>query len=98
MKHLLFAASLMLGSLVSAAEAQTLFFERETAKDSTRIALTMDGGTVNGTKTWRPKQEAHGARGTLQGSMERPGHQRDVGLHRRGQRPVRAANLQARRR
>ncbi|MCX6979276.1 MAG: hypothetical protein NTV08_00765 [Verrucomicrobia bacterium] len=70
MKHLLFATSLILGSLVSAAEPQTLFFERETAKDSTRIALTMDGGTLNGTKTWRPKQEAHGARGTLQGSMK----------------------------
>jgi len=70
MKHLFLTASLMFASITSAAEPQTLFFEKETAKDSTRIALTIDGGMVYGTKTWRPKQEAHGAGGTLQGSVK----------------------------
>ena len=70
MKYLFLAASLTLGSLLTAAESQTLFFEKETPKDSTRIALTIDGGAVSGTKVWRPKQEAHGAGGTLQGSLK----------------------------
>lgn len=50
------------------AETQVLFFAKETKTDSTRIALSIeDGDKVNGTKTWQPKEEAHGASGYLEG-------------------------------
>lgn len=44
-----------------------MFFVRDTPQDTMRIALTIDGDQVAGTQVWEPKQEAHGARGTLRG-------------------------------
>ena len=59
---------LLLGSLLSAAEPQTLFFEHENARDYTRISLTIEGEKVTGTQTWLPKQpDGHGAHGTISG-------------------------------
>lgn len=64
-----YALQLLLITCLSAfAEPQTLFFSKETAKDSTRIALTIDGDQVTGTQVWQPKEE-HGAHGTIDGIM-----------------------------
>lgn len=53
-----YALQLLLITCLSAfAEPQTLFFSKETAKDSTRIALTIDGDQVTGTQVWQPKEE-----------------------------------------
>ncbi|MDZ4290036.1 MAG: hypothetical protein U0984_18870, partial [Prosthecobacter sp.] len=60
--------ALLFSGTAGAAEPQTLFFAKETAKDSTRIALTLDGDQVNGTQVWQPKEE-HGARGTFSGIL-----------------------------
>lgn len=52
------------------AERQVLFFARETAQDSTRIALSVeDDGQVYGTQTWKPKMEAHGSSGSFDGTL-----------------------------
>ena len=66
MKTLL-AFTLLHSSLLIAAEPQKLFFARETASNSTRIALTIEGDQVYGSQTWQPKEEAHGASGSLSG-------------------------------
>lgn len=59
---------LLLSSFSALAEPQTLFFAKETAKDSTRIALFIDGDQVSGTQNWLPKQpDGHGAHGTISG-------------------------------
>jgi hypothetical protein len=58
---------LLLAGTLAQAESRALFFAKETAKESTRIALSIDDDKkVYGTKVWQPKDE-HGARGTLQG-------------------------------
>ena len=66
MKTLL-ALALLSSSLLLAVEPQRLFFARETASDTTRIALTIEGDQVYGSQTWQPKEEAHGASGSLSG-------------------------------
>lgn len=63
----LFALALLSSSLLLAAEPQRLFFARETSTDSMRIALTIDGDQVSGSQTWQPKEDAHGASGSLSG-------------------------------
>jgi len=57
------------GLTLTAAEPQTLFFAKETAEDTTRITLYIDGDDVTGTQSWQPKEEAHGAHGTLSGIL-----------------------------
>ncbi len=60
----------LLGSVLCAAEPQTLFFAQENAKEYTRIALTIDGDQVTGTQNWLPKQpDGHGAHGTISGTV-----------------------------
>lgn len=52
------------------AERQVLFFARETAQDSTRIALSVEeDGQVYGTQTWKPKMETHGSTGSFDGKL-----------------------------
>ena len=59
---------LLFGTLLSAAEPQTLFFAQENAKEYTRISLTIEGDKVTGTQNWLPKQpDGHGAHGTISG-------------------------------
>ncbi|MBN8421738.1 MAG: hypothetical protein J0L73_22675 [Verrucomicrobia bacterium] len=70
MNKLLILPSLLLSTVISAAEPQTLFFAQENAKEYTRIALTIDGGQVTGTQNWLPKQpDGHGAHGTISGKV-----------------------------
>jgi hypothetical protein len=70
MNKLLILPSLLLSTVISAAEPQTLFFAQEDAKEYTRIALTIDGDKVTGTQNWLPKQpDGHGAHGTISGKV-----------------------------
>jgi hypothetical protein len=49
------------------ADTRALFFAHETAKEFTRIALSIeDGQKVSGTRVWQPKED-HGASGFLDG-------------------------------
>jgi hypothetical protein len=58
---------LLLSGTHAKAENQVLFFAKESGKESTRIALSIeDNQKVYGTKVWQPKGE-HGARGSLEG-------------------------------
>lgn len=58
---------LTLAALFAKAESRALFFAKETDKEYTRIALSIDDDQkVYGTKVWQPKGE-HGASGTLEG-------------------------------
>ena len=68
MNRRLLLVALLCGGSVCAAEPQTLFFAKETAKEFTRIALTIEGDQVSGTQAWNPK-EGHGARGTFSGTI-----------------------------
>lgn len=70
MNKLLILPSLLLSTVISAAEPQRLFFAQENAKEYTRIALTIDGDQVTGTQNWLPKQpDGHGAHGTISGKV-----------------------------
>lgn len=70
MNKFLILPSLLLSTVISAAEPQTLFFAQENAKEYTRIALTIDGDQVTGTQNWLPKQpDGHGAHGTISGKV-----------------------------
>lgn len=70
MNKLLILPLLLLSTVISAAEPQTLFFAQENAKEYTRIALTIDGDQVTGTQNWLPKQpDGHGAHGTISGKV-----------------------------
>ncbi|MCX6848664.1 MAG: hypothetical protein NTY98_07065 [Verrucomicrobia bacterium] len=70
MNKFLILPSLLLSTVISAAEPQTLFFAQENAKDYTRIALTIEGDKVTGTQNWLPKQpDGHGAHGTISGTV-----------------------------
>lgn len=61
---------LLLGTVLSAEEPQTLFFAQENSKEYTRIALTLEGDKVTGTQNWLPKQpDGHGAHGTISGTV-----------------------------
>lgn len=61
---------LLLSSLSALAETPTLFFAKETAKDSTRISLVIEDDQVSGTQEWLPKQpDGHGAHGTISGIL-----------------------------
>ena len=61
---------LLLGSVLSAAEPETLFFAEENSKEYTRIALTIEGDKVTGTQNWLPKApDGHGAHGTFSGTV-----------------------------
>ena len=66
MKTPVLLLTVLLSGLAAAAEPQMLFFAKESAKESTRIALTIDGDKVTGTQVWQPK-EGHGSRGFLDG-------------------------------
>jgi hypothetical protein len=55
--------------LAFAADPESLFFAKETAEDSTRIALTIEGDQVYGSQSWKPNADAHGASGTLTGTI-----------------------------
>ncbi|MFZ4595193.1 MAG: hypothetical protein ACOYOF_13130 [Verrucomicrobiaceae bacterium] len=57
---------LLLSTLSAFAEPQTFFFAKESAKEFTHIALTIEGDQVTGTQVWQPKEE-HGSQGTLSG-------------------------------
>jgi hypothetical protein len=68
MNKFLILPLLLLSTVISAAEPQTLFFAQENAKEYTRIALTIEGDQVTGTQNWLPKQpDGHGAHGTISG-------------------------------
>lgn len=58
--------------LASAAEPRTLYFERETAEEATRVALRIEGEKVTGSQAWVPKK-GHGARGYLEGTLDDEG-------------------------
>lgn len=74
MNKLLLLSSLLFGASVSAAESQTLFFAKETAKESTRIVLVIEGNQVTGTQNWVPNQpDGHGAHGTISGTLAEGG-------------------------
>ena len=61
---------LLLGSVLSAAEPETLFFAEENSKEYTRISLTIEGDKVTGTQNWLPKApDGHGAHGTISGTV-----------------------------
>jgi hypothetical protein len=65
-----FISFLLLGTALSAAEPQTLFFAQENAKEYTRIALTIEGNKVTGSQNWLPKQpDGHGAHGMINGTI-----------------------------
>lgn len=67
-KHALLALALLFSIQEGLAETQTLFFAKETAKDSTRISLVIEDDQVSGTQEWLPKQpDGHGAHGTISG-------------------------------
>lgn len=68
---------LLNGSLVFAAEPQTLFFAKESKSEFTHVALRIEGDQVSGTQHWQPKDE-HGARGTLAGVLTEGGRIRAV--------------------
>jgi hypothetical protein len=69
-KHLFLALVLLFSIQEGRAETQTLFFAKETAKDSTRISLLIEDDQVSGTQEWRPKQpDGHGAYGTISGIL-----------------------------
>ena len=57
---------LLFGNCLIAAEPQKLYFAVESAKEYTRISLTIDGDRVTGTQVWQPYQE-HGSQGTIDG-------------------------------
>jgi hypothetical protein len=65
----IYALAFLHSCLAFAAEPQSLFFAAETAEDSTRIALTIEGDQVYGSQSWQPKAEAHGASGSLTGTI-----------------------------
>lgn len=74
MNKFLILPLLLLSTVISAAEPQTLFFAQENAKEYTRIALTIDGDQVTGTQNWLPKQpDGHGAHGTISGKVHEGG-------------------------
>jgi len=68
MKTILYLMLLSAG-LACAAEPQTLFFARDTARDSTRIVLQIEGNRVYGSQIWAPTGEIHGSRGILIGAL-----------------------------
>ncbi|MFZ4683655.1 MAG: hypothetical protein ACOYMS_14200 [Terrimicrobiaceae bacterium] len=65
----IFYLILLSAGLAGAAETQNLFFARETARDSTRIALQIEGNQVYGSQIWAPTGEIHGSRGILIGTL-----------------------------
>jgi len=68
-KSLIFSF-LLLGSVLSAAVPETLFFAEENSKEYTRISLTIEGDKVTGTQNWLPKApDGHGAHGTFSGTV-----------------------------
>jgi hypothetical protein len=70
MNKFLILPFLLLGSVLSAAEPETLFFAEENSKEYTRISLTIEGDKVTGTQNWLPKApDGHGAHGTISGTV-----------------------------
>ncbi len=64
----------LLGTVLSAEEPQTLFFDEENSKEYTRISLTIEGDKVTGTQNWLPKApDGHGAHGTISGTLAEGG-------------------------
>ena len=66
--RLLTLAILLSSGLLFAAEPQTLYFGKESAREYTRIVLTIEGDQVTGTQIWQP-EEQHGAHGILKGTI-----------------------------
>lgn len=56
-------------SVLTAADVQTLFFEKVEPGAITTIALTIEGSKVTGTQNWIPT-EKDGARGTVNGTIK----------------------------
>ncbi|WP_395746367.1 hypothetical protein [Prosthecobacter sp.] len=70
MNKLLVFGILLSGHILSAAEAETLFFAEENSKEYTRIVLTLEGNKVSGTQNWLPKApDGHGAHGVINGTL-----------------------------
>jgi len=63
----------LLSCLCIAVRAETLFFEKETPKGSTRVVLSIEGDQVYGSQFWQPTGDVHGARGTLTGTIKEGG-------------------------
>ncbi|MBL9130074.1 MAG: hypothetical protein JNG86_02675 [Verrucomicrobiaceae bacterium] len=65
--HLFLLLALAFSTTLAMAERQVLFFGKETKKDSTHIALSIEeDGKVYGTEAWIAREE-HSALGTLDG-------------------------------
>lgn len=60
---------LLLSTLCGSALADTKFYELTTPDETTRVALSIEGNEVYGSKFWIPAGEFHGAEGTLSGTV-----------------------------
>jgi phage gp45-like len=68
MKKLL--ALVLLSVLGGNVLADTKFYELNTPEESTRVALSIEGDEVYGSKSWIPAGDVHGAEGTFSGTVK----------------------------